>query len=378
MELNSQIKHNSPLVFTIHKVTMNASGKGCGNVFKKTNYFVSGNTSQGYINYLNNNIKGINNIVMLKHPSSTLKNAVLSSLLNHYSTRCHSEVIHSPFVSGHLAGLILRDQSIAIITDEITPSNLLPTTEIDLERYFEVDEDVSFIQLKTSDYLNDAYAKLSKGLAIHDELEKIYINEMDFVKADQLTNSFIKDLLKMESKQKRTPHIFHRFFGTTTANGAVNVLPQIIKDLSRRVYIKGRAGTGKSVFMKKVAKACQDLGLDTELYHCSFDPDSLDMVVVPDLDFCIFDSTAPHELLPEKADDVVIDLYDAAVEAGTDEKHATEINGVTLRYQAFVQRGIHCLKKAQNEQDLIEAEFKCVDKNKIIEVTNVILKHTLS
>src|SRR5699024_12618825 len=78
---------------------------------------------------------------------------------------------------------------------------------------------------------------------------------------------------------------------SNTSDGAVNIVPSLIHPLKNRYYLKGRAGTGKSHFMKKVMQACQRHGFDIELYHCSFDPNSVDMVLVRDLDFCIFDST---------------------------------------------------------------------------------------
>ena len=33
---------------------------------------------------------------------------------------------------------------------------------------------------------------------------------------------------------------------------------------------------------------------DVEIYHCGFDPHSLDMVIVREVGIAIFDSTSPH------------------------------------------------------------------------------------
>ena len=40
--------------------------------------------------------------------------------------------------------------------------------------------------------------------------------------------------------------------------------------------------------MKKIANLAKNNGYKTEVYHCSFDPDSLDMVIIRDLDVRIF------------------------------------------------------------------------------------------
>ena len=40
--------------------------------------------------------------------------------------------------------------------------------------------------------------------------------------------------------------------------------------------------------LKTIAKKAYDNGLDVEMYHCGFDPDSIDMVVIRELSFAIF------------------------------------------------------------------------------------------
>src|SRR5690606_31689042 len=102
------------------------------------------------------------------------------------------------------------------------------------------------------------------------------------------------------------------------ADGVVNEVPYILNQVKNVYHIKGRAGTGKSTFMRRVVAACEAYGFDLELYHCSFDPGSLDMLLVRELDFCIFDSTEPHEFFPTREGEQIIDLYEEAVNPGTD------------------------------------------------------------
>ena len=58
--------------------------------------------------------------------------------------------------------------------------------------------------------------------------------------------------------------------------------------------IKGGPGTGKSGFMKRIRRAAQERGLDTESIPCSGDPESLDGLLVPALGQAWVDGTAPH------------------------------------------------------------------------------------
>ena len=45
--------------------------------------------------------------------------------------------------------------------------------------------------------------------------------------------------------------------------------------------IKAGPGGGKSGFMRKIAKAAEDRGLEVEYLICSGDPDSLDGIYIP-------------------------------------------------------------------------------------------------
>ena len=66
-----------------------------------------------------------------------------------------------------------------------------------------------------------------------------------------------------------------------------------------RVYIiKGGPGTGKSSFMKFVAKTAKEKNITAVACPCSSDPDSLDGVIFPDMKTAIFDGTSPHIIEP--------------------------------------------------------------------------------
>lgn len=367
-------------MITIHRVSKNYLYKGCIHLSKKSYYYVSGNTSQGYVNFLSTNVQNIKRIIVLKHQSHTLKTRVLQEVINDYAGTNQLEIICSAFGNTFIDGVIMRDQSLAIVTDSIADPLPQGAAEIDLTNFFsnQLDQQsISKAKLHVKELSEKAYDKFSKGLRVHDDLEAIYIKEMNFDKANQMAQIFIEDLFKGVSKQNREPVIYHRFFGTNTAQGAVNILPKITKDLSRRVYVKGRAGTGKSVFMKKVAAVCEDYGFDVERYHCSFDPDSIDMIVVRELDFCMFDSTDPHEFFPERDSDVIVDLYKQTVTQGTDEKYSEEIKKITKRYKAHLQEGMDYLKQAKNHQDKLDKVNQDIDQAKLYQVTKKIFKHIL-
>lgn len=67
-----------------------------------------------------------------------------------------------------------------------------------------------------------------------------------------------------------------------------------MKTRNRMYILKGGPGTGKSSLMKKIAASLAEEGHSIELIYCSSDPNSLDGVIINDLNTIIIDGTAPH------------------------------------------------------------------------------------
>lgn len=115
------------------------------------------------------------------------------------------------------------------------------------------------------------------------------------------------------------------FLAANSGEGFVSYFEDFIKkaDDFRIFIIKGGPGTGKSSFMKKMAKSANDKGIDTVFCPCSSDPDSLDGVIFPKSKIAFFDGTAPHTLEPQLV--------------GTKEE--------ILNFGQFWQRDVLCEKK---------------------------------
>lgn len=84
------------------------------------------------------------------------------------------------------------------------------------------------------------------------------------------------------------------FAASNTGAGFKNYFDSIFLQDERVYILKGGPGTGKSYFLKQVARAAKQRGYEVELYLCSSDADSLDGVRIPTLSISVFDGTSPH------------------------------------------------------------------------------------
>lgn len=321
-------------------------------------YYVAGNTAAGQFNVLSSNVEECERVIVLKHPSPRIKTTCMKEWL-HVEEVDHSNIERLESIEGKpfLDGIIHPKKQYAIVSDTVIDESTNNTHTIDLSSYILETEER---QEKAKDhgdkkhyFLKKAWDCFADGLKIHDELEHIYIQHMDFKKADEVADKWMKKYLPKKAKQAKTLHIRKRLFGTNTAEGSVNVVPNIIEHFSVVHHIKGRAGTGKSHFMNTIKDACIQLGYDIDQYICSFDPASTDMIIVPELQLCLFDSTNPHAFTP-KENDVVVDLYEESVQPDIDERYKESIESTTLRYTSFMKEGKKYIQKARKEQNHID------------------------
>ena len=283
-------------------------------------YFACGNTAKGFQNYFCSNLKNLEKIYILKGGPGTGKSSLMKKIGNAVIVKgVPVEYIHCSSDPNSLDGIIIRSIGIAIV-DGTAPHIIEPTAPGALEEYinlgvaWDVDalaaskKEILYLQSEISSCYPKAYDCFAKGLKIHDEWEKIYIDHMDFNKTNHFTEQVIQTLLTNTHFNKSST-VMHRFFGGSGPQGFVDYVEELIAPIKNRYFIKGRPGSGKSTMLKKILASAQTRGIDTEVYHCSFDPDSLDMLIMPEINVCIFDSTAPHEYYPSRPNDVILDMY---------------------------------------------------------------------
>ncbi|MGC5327831.1 hypothetical protein [Brevibacillus sp. SYSU BS000544] len=320
--------------------------------------FASGNTARGYFDLYDSVLQNVELVHFLIGGSTFAKSRVIQSVGNRLEENgIPVEYIHSPMHHEQLEGLVLQEQGVAIV-DVLAPRHWQPRAIGVIEQYVSISK--AFNHLELSKKINNirqnnekmraaklkAYDTFAHALRIHDEWEKYFISNMDFEKANQVTKETISLLVGYQQVGAKT-QAREMFFGAATPSGAVDFIQKLTEHVPKRYFIKGRPGSGKSTMLKKIVSEATKLGLQVDVYHCGFDPNSLDMVVLPEKGFAIFDSTAPHEYFPDRETDEIIDMYSLTINPGTDEEYATQIKEVAERYSKAMKQATAYLKEAQ-------------------------------
>lgn len=320
-------------------------------------FYAGGNTAHGFFNLYESSLQGLTHLFVLHGGPGTGKTKLIREVGDHMAQKGYELwFIHSASDNDSLDGVIIPALKVGIVNG--TAPRVIETelsdeaiVYVDLEqaadkhRISQCKPEIDSLDEKIKQEHECAYSGFAEALRIHDEWEAIYIAKMNFQAANDLTEEYIQSLYG-DQKLEKVSRVDHRFLGAATPKGAVDFVPNLTAGL-KRYLVKGRAGSGKSTLLKKLAAEGIKRGFNVEIYHCGFDPNSLDMIIVRELGFAIFDSTAPHEYDPDRATDEIVDMYSRCIEPGTDEAHADAIESVKERYSSTMKVSIQHLTNSK-------------------------------
>lgn len=304
-------------------------------------FLISSHSSRGYVSFYRNCFDSLKNVEILTGWPKAAAEKLFDGITSAAEARGLTvwRILHS--LDGSVEGLVFPERSAGVYLSR--PWDGVVHSGISLSEVYR----------PIQESLEEAHRHFAAALPIHDQWETIYIAQTDFARLDSLAQETIFRLL--DGKKGTEPgRNWMRFLGAATHLGSMDVVPEITQSLARRIFIKGRPGTGKSTFLKKIRAAANEAGWDTEEYRCAFDPNSADMVVIRELGLCLFDSTSPHEHFPERPGDEILDLYEAAVTPGTDEANAEALREIAAAYKAQIRLATGALHTAWESWSALE------------------------
>lgn len=286
---------------------------------KQRCYFATANTSSGFVSFYDNTVKEAERVYILKGSPGSGKSTFLKKMGNEL-LRADFDVdfIYSCVDSDALDGIYIHGINVVFVNGNL-PSPIDPKYPGAVERLLDFGEywDIDYLRKEKQkikyyfDEIDKEYYKfymhLKNAKEIHEQWEKEYLLGMNFKEATNLTNRLINEFIK-EKLIKEKGKEYHRFACALTIDGLQCFYENLTFGLRDRIVLRGRPGNGKTTMLRTIANAGIENGYNVEVYHCAFDVDSIDMIIIPELSFAILDGDQPHLFEPKK-NDRLIDMF---------------------------------------------------------------------
>ncbi|KNZ68431.1 hypothetical protein Tfer_3008 [Thermincola ferriacetica] len=337
--------------------------------------FPGGNTAQGFYSFYDSVLQDMDRIFIIKGGPGTGKSSLMRRIGLALADRGYNvELLCCSSDNDSLDGIVVSDLKLAMVDGTaphiVDPKNPGAVDQIinlgefwDEEMLRQNKEAIIKCGQEVWECFREAYKCLKEAKTIHDEWEDYYAEGMDYTKANQVANSIINEIFS------RQPVTRHMFASAITPEGLVNYIDNITEGISTRYIIKGQPGTGKSTLLKKIAQAAADRGYNVDIYHCSLDPESLDMVVIPEINIAVINSMPPHTVEPTRDGDRIIDMLEC-VSPQVVEKNRAAVNDAEKRFNQKVEEAIRFISKAKKLHDELETyyidamDFAAVDETR--------------
>ena len=271
--------------------------------------FAGGHTPRGYVSFHHHILPSdrAKHIYILRG----IAGAGTSSFLRRMGEALEAEGLaveyhHRPADSAMLHAVVLPGAGVALIDGE-APHAVEPAlpgaagTLLDFVRFFDEPaaraqrEKIAEAATRIEACVQRGYRYLAAARSVHDDIEAVNGGLLDLGALNQMADSLIGELFGGRLPASK-PGRARRLFATAFAgDGHRNFLDSIAGPAAYKVVVRGQPGTGKSTLIGKIAAAALERGLDVEAFHCPFDPEKMEHLVIPALDLAVTTSANPHE-----------------------------------------------------------------------------------
>lgn len=212
-------------------------------------------------------------------------------------------------------------------------------------------DEISRLTAESSRAYQRAYRYLAASRLVYDEIEAIHTREADFGRLNQMAEELINGVLPSKAAAV-IPGSIRRLFGSAiTPLGSVHHLDTIVGPLSRKIVVQGPPGSGRSTILEKLVRAACERGFAVECFHCPFDPERVEHLVLPELNVAVTTSAPPHVWSGDA--DLVLDTQ-LALSGKESQLHHQQLKEAEDEYLHLFHMAIAALKQASSRHDEIE------------------------
>ncbi|MDD2420661.1 MAG: PRK06851 family protein [Heliobacteriaceae bacterium] len=204
-----------------------------------------------------------------------------------------------------------------------------------------------------------AYNNLKEAKVAHDEWEAYLAECMDWGGVNRVAAELLAAIFEGAKPEWGPARIRHLFANAVTPQGLVNHVPTLLTGYKRLFLVTGLPGTGKSTVLETVARKAGTTGLGTEVFHCTLDPQKVDLVLIPAMETVVM---AGSELLPVDLTtlnlQVVTINLNEFINYGILNQHAAEVAAATHRFWHIFNRAAGFIRRAKGIHDELEKHYR--------------------
>ncbi|HHY83054.1 MAG TPA: hypothetical protein GX505_10325 [Clostridiales bacterium] len=244
-------------------------------------------------------------------------------------------------------------------------------------------KEIMEINKKGNMHFETAFSLLKQSRMAYDQW-KWYVEEsINKAEYNRISRQLVENILEgAVPNNHAAPQSRHLFASAITPKGVLDYKDTLIDNDMKVISIKGMPGTGVKELIERIAQEAEEYGLYTEQFHCPFEPEKLDMLIIPTFRTVVMNSSQPYHFDPGKLEGLnqidEVDL-DICIHKDSLNEYEEERADAEKRCHELLEKGIEYLAKAKAAHGAKEKYyFQAMDYNKVEKKRNEILKRILS
>lgn len=313
--------------------------------------FASGNTSEGYQSYLPGLLEGLERVYILKGaPGSGRSTFIRQTGLDISKLGYDAEFYVSPFNGTSLEGVVFPQLGMAVV-DGSEPGPLEPrypgvTGEIinlgdcwDKDEMQAHKEQIKSLVDTVAQGTEEAVERLREIKLAKEHLKRCWLSSLNLERLGVLVQELTREIIERQAGER------HYYGSNLTSQGMVSYIDELSLDCRKRYILTGPPGSGKSTVLAAIGEKAREKGYRVEYYHSGLNPDSLDMVIIADLQVALIDNS--NRNLSIRLSDIIINTEDY-LDAPPDEEDSWEINEARRRLEGAFLQAVEVLKEVES------------------------------
>ena len=360
--------------------------------------FPGGNTTQGPYFLFEYMIRpATNRIFIIKGGPGVGKSTFMNTISREMVDRGYDvEHHHCSTDPSSLDGLVIPQLGVALL-DGTAPHIYDPSYPGVLDEIINLGEfwddavliphrnEVQEINKRGNMQFKTAFHILKQSKMAYDQ-SKWYVEEsIDQSKYNRIQRFLVESVLEdMVPNYQTASEARHLFASALTPKGILDFKDTLISKDMKVYSIKGQPGTGVKEMIERVAKAVEEMGLYTEQYHCPFEPDKLDMLIIPAAQKVVMNSMQPDHSDPKDIEGISyigqVEEIDLGICIKLDvlAKYEEDRADAEKRSRDLLEKGISHIAKAKAAHGEKEKfYFQAMNYDKVNQKRNQVLEHIL-